>query len=98
MMPFIYTPDDYFDCGGLGEHEITFTTFIDTDYMHGREFRSVNITRAVVTIKFKDWPPQEIDVTKLILDSAYTRELWEEDIYKAYKDGRERDFTDEVSA
>lgn len=89
MKPYSYLPDELYDLGGAGEHPITLTAWIDTDTEFGRERKSVNIVSAVVKVTYGDLV-QELDITRAVLGSPYSRELWEDEIWNSYKASLER--------
>ncbi len=84
--PFTYTPEEYFDCGWLGEHPITFISWIDQE--PGSRPR-VNIASAIVEIFYGDIK-QEVDATAHIMANAFDRARWEEEILSAYENAKEK--------
>lgn len=96
-IPHIYQPDEARDCGFLGEHYITFTAWIEHDYINGREYRSVEIKQVTMALKIGTAPTREIDVTELITGKEYTRRPWEDEIFEDYRRCQERN-CDEVVA
>lgn len=89
MKLFTFCPDEFYDCGGLGEHPVTFTAWIDEDEIGSRTYKTVNITLATIEFRFGS-QIQVLDITKKVKDSSYTREIWEEKIYASYCSIRQR--------
>lgn len=90
-VPYIYTPDEYFDMGAAGEHPPEFLALIGEDYINGKHVRSVDIKRVVVKIKFDGIDVQELDITPKIV-GGITCGDWEEEIFKSYKASKQAEW------
>lgn len=92
--PYVYTPDEYIDCGDLGEHPITFTALVDREPgRFGSDRYSVTIMRAVVKMKLNG-QVIEVDCTSRFKN----HQKWENEIYKDYMSASERDYDGDTSA
>lgn len=86
---FIYIPDEYLDCGELGEHPVTFTAWIDAAE-HGRR-ASVHITLATVEIVYGE-EKQTLNVTPYLRRYPSSMEKWEDEIRESWEAARDADW------
>lgn len=77
MKPYTYS-DRYFDLGDLGEHECDVTAFVVSD---PGEIVRMAITRAIVKVRIKGHPVQELDVTVAVREDYE----WLLEIEKSYR-------------
>lgn len=88
LRPFTYIPDELFDLGGAGEHEIEFTAWIKSEVGVFGSTTTVQITRAVVHVVYGEIK-QELDVTARINRDHYARDMWEAEILASYEGARD---------
>lgn len=90
---YTYTPEQLFDCGELGDQEITFTALVVSDWLSGsgRKIYKATIQKAVVNFDFGNGHKAEVDVTHWLRQLRATWRSYEEEIEEKYRAECERE-------
>jgi hypothetical protein len=83
LRPFTYCPDDYFDCGDLGEHPIKFIAWIE--FLDEQTRPNIRITFASVSIKYEGAPSQTVDIFPRLKKDPEEMRKWEDEILRDWE-------------
>lgn len=92
---FIHTPDEFLQCGALGEFPATFIASIHSDQDRFGWSYKARIVSVKLSVEGDGLRFPELDVTNIFLARPWLREEWEKKIETAYARAHERTIDDE---